>query len=217
MSLRSNRQRRQTPANRQPGARDKARGSLSQAVVTVREAAVEQSKELVTKASERVGQVAGAGLSVATVQVASALGHQASPWMIAGAVSAGVAIGGFTGKVANRTIDKLHEAGGPGGAGGATGGPGGAGGAAAEVMVRLSEVLQALEAVSRAVDEAVETIGLAQGRVAQATRGSRNELARVANASLRDAPRQLREGVAEVTAGRELVEQFLVKVAGGRG
>ena len=181
---------------------------------------MEQSKELVTKASERVGQVAGAGLSVATVQVASALGHQASPWMIAGAVSAGVAIGGFTGKVANRTIDKLHEAaaaGGPGDAGGATGGPGGAGGAAAEVMVRLSEVLQALEAVSRAVDEAVETIGLAQGRVAQATRGSRNELARVANASLRDAPRQLREGVAEVTAGRELVEQFLVKVAGGRG
>lgn len=84
-------------------------------------------------------------------------------------------------------------------------------------MARLSEVLHALEAVSQAVTEATETIGLAQGRVAQATRGARNELARAANASLRDAPRQLREGQAEVSAGRELVADFLVQVAGGRG
>lgn len=207
--------------------------ALSQAMGNVREATVEQSKEVVTKVSERIGQVTGAGLSVATVELASALGHQAPPWMIASAVSAGLAVGGFTGKVVNRTIDLMNEAnrapdgsGGGAGSGGAgsggagsggAGSGGGAGGATSEVMARLSEVLQALEAVTRAVDEATEAIGLAQGRVAQATRGSRNELARVANASLRDAPRQLREGLAEVTAGRGLVGDFLVQVAGGKG
>lgn len=172
---------------------------------------MEQAKEGATALSGWAGKAAGAGVTVVGVGIASEMGHTPPTWMAVVATGATMAVGGFVQKVAHGTIDKLNAA------GGATGGGVEGGNSTVDVMARLSEVLKSLDQVSQIVTEAVDMISLAQGRVLEATRGSGNELARVANGSLRTAPRQLREGMADLKAGQELVGRYLLRVAGGHG